>query len=97
MARLARVDVIGGRPGRGEGRGDLAADMAGFPHPGDNDAALGVADQLDRGEEWWAEPVRYRVHQHGEPVALGCERAERGGDGFCGLGRLAVQHGHGRI
>ena len=41
----------GGRAGRGEGRRDLAADMAGFAHAGDDHAAARAADQVDGGDE----------------------------------------------
>ena len=62
VARLARMHEIGGRAGRGEGRGDLAADMAGLAHAGDDQAAAcACADQFDRGDE------RLRRARRGSP------------------------------
>ena len=57
VARFARMHEEGRRSGRGEGRRDLAPDMAGLAHAGDDHAALRAADQLDRGDEGAPEPV----------------------------------------
>ena len=51
------MDEERGRAGRGEGRGDLAADMAGLAHAGDDHAAARAVDEIDRGDEGAAEPV----------------------------------------
>ena len=95
VARLAGMDVVGGRAGRGEGGGDLAADMARLAHAGDDDPALRGCDELDGGDEALAEPVLDGAHEHLEPVALGRERPERRDDGLRGLGHFSVRHGHG--
>ena len=47
MARLGGVHEEGRRAGGGERRCDLARHMAGFAEPGDDDAALGLLDDLD--------------------------------------------------
>ena len=67
VARLAGMNEKRRRSGRGEGRGDLAGDVAGLAHAGDDDAALGGADQFDRGDEGiargrrgWRRPARRR-------------------------------------
>ena len=94
MARLAGMDVVGGRAGRSEGGRDLAGDMARLAHAGDDDPALRRRDELDGGDEGLAEPVLDGAHEHLEPVALGRERSQRRGDGLRGLGRFPVRHGH---
>ena len=80
VARLARVHEEGGRTGRGEGRRHLAADVAGLAHPGDDQPALGAADQIDRGHERAAEPVADRRRQRGHPAGFRLEGAQRRGD-----------------
>ena len=95
VARLAGVDVVGGRAGRSEGGRHLAGDVARLAHAGDDDPALRRRDELDGGDEALAEPVLDGAHEHLEPVALGRERPERRGDGWRGLGRFSVRHGHG--
>ena len=77
MARLARMHEIGGRAGRREGRGDLAADMAGFAHAGDDQPAREPRDQFDRGDERLRQPVADRRDQRGDAAGLGLERAQR--------------------
>ena len=54
---------IGRRAGRREGRGDLAADMAGLAHAGDDHPALRGADQVDRRDDRCAEPAADRREQ----------------------------------
>ena len=51
VARFARMDEEGGRAGRGQRRGDLAADMAGLAHAGDDHPAARAPDQIDRRDE----------------------------------------------
>ena len=80
VARFARMHEQRRRAGRGEGRGDLAPDMAGFAHAGDDDAALRGADQLDRGGEGRAQPVAQGARERVDAAALGVERAQRGID-----------------
>ena len=47
VARLSGMDEIGGGAGRGEGRRDLAADVAGLAHPRDGHPARQVLDDRD--------------------------------------------------
>ena len=68
MARLRRMDEEGGRAGRGQRRRDLAADMAGLAHAGDDDPAARAADQLDRGDEGRAEAVAQRRRKRADAV-----------------------------
>ena len=51
VARLAGMDELRRRAGRGEGRGDLARDMAALAHAADDDAARHRGEQLDRRGE----------------------------------------------
>ncbi len=69
MARLGSVDEKGGLAGRGEGRGDLARDMAGFAQAGDDHPPAGGGDRLDRAAESRAEAVLA-----GRPKRLGHRR-----------------------
>ena len=57
VARLGRMDEGGRLAGRGEGRGDLPADVPGLAHAGDHDAAARRGDPLDRTGKSCAEPV----------------------------------------
>ena len=88
VARLARMHEIGGRAGRGEGRRDLAADVARLAHAGDDQPALGGADAIDRGDERAAEPVADRGRERGDPAGFRIERAQRGGDERAAPSRL---------
>ena len=94
---------IGRRAGRGEGRRDLAADMAGLAHAGDDHPAARAADQLDRGDEGLPEPVMDRRRQRADAAGLGLERAHRRCDQGAGaLARRARSAegrrlGHGRL
>ncbi len=78
VARFAGMHEEGGRAGRGEGRGDLAPDVAGLAHAGDDQAALGVADQFDGGGEGRPKRALQRGRERGDAAALGLERAQRG-------------------
>ena len=80
VARLARVHEVGGGAGGGEGRGDLAPDMAGFAHAGDDQPALGRRDQFHRGDERLREPAVDRRDQRRDAAGLGFERAQRRAD-----------------
>ena len=84
VARLGRMDVMGGGAGRGEGGGDLAAHMARLAHAGDDDPAPGRSHGLDRGREEGAEAVADGLHQDRQAVPLGLERAQGRGDGRSG-------------
>ena len=86
MARLGGMDESGGLAGRGERRGDLARDMAGFAHAGDDDAPRRLADRLDRARERGAESglagLAQRLLERGEPLAFDSQRAQRGRKGL---------------
>jgi hypothetical protein len=45
MAGLGRMDEVGRGAGAGQGRGDLAPDMAGLAHAADDDAPAAIEDQ----------------------------------------------------
>ena len=47
MAGLGRVHEVGRGAGAGHGRRNLARDVAGFAHAADDQAAVGIQDQLD--------------------------------------------------
>ena len=49
VARLGRMHEVRRRAGAGEGRGDLARDVAGLAHAAHHHAALALVDELDRG------------------------------------------------
>ena len=51
VAGFSGMDKISGRAGRGQGRRNLARDVAGLAHAGDDDAALGGGEQLRRQHE----------------------------------------------
>ena len=59
----------GRRAGRGEGGGDLLADVAALADAGDDDAALGGLDQIHGLCEWLAEPVVERGLERAVPSA----------------------------
>ncbi len=63
MDRFREMKEDRGRARRGEGRGDLAPDMAGLAKAADDQLALAFADQLDRLLERFAEPVGERVER----------------------------------
>ena len=70
VARLAGMDVIGGRARRREGGRDLAADMAGLAHAGDDHPPLGRGEEVDRRREGGAEGAAKPVHEDGDAVPL---------------------------
>jgi hypothetical protein len=80
MARLGRMHEIGGRAGRGESGGDLAPDMAGFAHAGDDDSPFRGADQGDGTLQRRAELAREGGREGIEAFSLGTEGAQRRGD-----------------
>ena len=47
MASLGRVEEKGRGPGRGEGRGNLFANDAGFSHTGNDDPSAAAAYQVN--------------------------------------------------
>ena len=76
MACLGRVNEKRRRAGGGEGRRDLAADMAGFAEACDDQPALGAADQLGRGGKGRTEVGLQRRGERGDAAALGVQRAQ---------------------
>ena len=66
-----------GVPVEAKGRRDLAGDMAGLAHAGDDDAAFGPADQFGRGNEGAAKPVTDRGGHRGDPAGFSFKRAQR--------------------
>ena len=77
MARLAGCTKKAGVPGRRQGRRDLAGDVAGLAHAGDDDAALGATDQLDRGDEGPANPIADRRRERVNTAGLGLKGPQR--------------------
>ncbi len=57
MARLDRMNEIGGRAGGGECRGDLAGDMAGLADAHANDPPLGGEYHADRAAKFLAQRI----------------------------------------
>ena len=87
MARLTRMDEGGGLAGGRQRRGDLAADMAGLAHAGDNDAAGRCADQGDGVSEPVTEAVEHQGRLNGRDAgAFEAKGAERRGFGLRGDG-----------
>ncbi len=90
MARLGGVDEERRLAGRGEGRGDLAPDMAGFAQAGDDHPPRRGGDRLDGAAEGGSEAI-----VAGRPERLGHRRktllfnencAQPGGHGVDGAG-----------
>src|SRR5687767_6130129 len=67
----------GGRARRGEGRGDLRADMAALAHAGHDDAAGRFGDHRAGALERLAHRALKSILQCGEPGALDPKRADR--------------------
>ena len=61
--RFGQVEEDRGRAGRGEGRGDLAPDMARLAQPADDQLAAAVEDQRDRALELCAQAVGQRIER----------------------------------
>ena len=74
MAGFAGMDEEGRGAGRGEGGGDFAADMSGFAHAGNDNAALGVLHDVQRLAEG---VVKFAFH-HAEGFDFFVNRS------FCG-------------
>ena len=68
----------------------LRRDVAGLAHAGDDDAALGAADQLDRGDEGLAEPIVDRGGQRCDAAGFGLQRAQRRFDERMALARFVA-------
>ena len=77
MAGLGGVHEKRRRAGGGKGRGDLAADVAGFAEAGDDQAALGAADQLGCGGKGRTQIGLQGSGERGDAAALGVQRAQR--------------------
>ena len=74
VAGLGRVNELRGRAGAGEGRGDLASDMARFAHAGHDHPAA-------RGQNGFDRPVKAVAQadgQRGQAFGLGCDDAAGG-------------------
>ena len=78
MARLAGMHEIGGSAGGGEGRRDLAADMAGLSHAADDQPPVRLADHFDRSDKGLSESVMDRRRQRGHPAGFGLQRPHCG-------------------
>ena len=85
MAGFGGVHEEGRRAGRGQGRGKFARDVARLAEPGDDDAALGLADQVDRFRECRPKRALQRGRERRDPLAAGLERAQRRLDGGVGV------------
>ena len=85
VARLGRMDEEGRLAGRGEGRRDLARDMAGFADAGHDDPAGRSRDRLDGFRERGPKPALARrpdrFLERFQALALGGDGAERRQDG----------------
>ena len=81
MARFGGMDEEGGRPGRGEGGGDLAADMTALADAGDDDPPGGGAECRDGFGKGLGEAVVERLGEGDEAGALGLDGPPRGGRG----------------
>ena len=75
VRRLGRMDEQGGGAGRGQGRRDLARDVAGLAHAGDHDPPGHRGQQRHRMRKPVVEAGRQRAQRGG----LGLE--DRGADG----------------
>ncbi len=85
MAGFGGVDEEGGCTGRGEGRGDLAANMAGLAEARDDQAAFGLEDQVGGRDEGRAEVGLQRGGQRSDAAGFGLQRTQRRGNRFNGL------------
>ena len=81
MARFGRMHEKGRRSGRSQRRRDLARDMARLAEPGDDDAALGLPDQVDGAGERRAERTLQRCGDRRDAAGADLERAQRRLDG----------------
>ena len=90
VARLDGMDELRRRAGRGEGRGDLAGDMAALAHAGDDDAPARRGASVDRSFESTVE----RFGEAFEPGDLGADDASGNGEVACrspvALSRIAL-------
>ena len=75
MAGFGGVNEERGRAGRGEGRGDLAADMAGLAEAGDDQPSLGAENEAGGLGEGLAEIGAQRDLERGNAAAFGLQRA----------------------
>jgi hypothetical protein len=76
MAGFGGMDEEGRGAGRGQRRCDLAPDMARLAEPGDDDPALGLADQSDRFGKRDTERTLQRCNDGGNAVASDFQRAQ---------------------
>ena len=59
---FSRMDKLGRRAGRGQGCGDLVADMAAFTHTADDNAAGDSLHDVDRFDKGLVEKVSDSAH-----------------------------------
>ena len=76
MAGLARMDEKGRRSGGRQRRGDLARDVAGLAHAGDDDAAFDAANQLCRRDKGGSQAIPDGGGEGGNAPGLGLKRAQ---------------------
>ena len=75
MAGLGGMHEERRRAGGGKGGCDLAGDMAGFAEPGDDDAALGAANEIGRPRKGFTEIGSQRRFDRGDAAAFGLQGA----------------------
>ena len=90
MARLGGVDEERRLAGRGEGRGDLAPDMAGLAQAGDDHPPRRGGDRLDGAAEGGPEAVfagrPERLGHRRKALLFNGDRAQPSGHGVDGVG-----------
>ena len=89
------MDEEGRRAGRGEGGGDLAADMAGLAHAGDDHPAARGAISSTAAAKAAPSPSFIAAGERRDAARLGLERPQRGGEARVArdrLLRLALGH-----
>ena len=89
MAGLGGVNEHGRRPGRGQGRGDLARDVAGLADPGADDPALGGEQGLYGGGKGRAQAFSHLA----EGPGLDLDHPTADGDGIKGAHGATVPAG----
>jgi hypothetical protein len=85
VAGFRGMDEERRRAGGGKSGRDLAADMARFAEPGDDQPSLGVADAIDGRRKRRAEVGLQRRRDRGNAASLNIERAQGRLDGGVGV------------
>ena len=80
MAGVGGMNEECRRPGRGQRRRDLARDVAGFAHAGDDHPAACRAYRFDGGDERRSQSVGHRRGERRHALGFGIERAQRRGN-----------------